>query len=1026
MKESGYGTVSTSSVANVPYGTKLTSSSNTVTINGTTVTATPATATAQYTYKFTGWTNGTETVTGNLTVTANFERTTRTYTVSITVNNSSYGNVSQTSVANVPYGTVITSSGTTVTINGTKVTATKATDDAQYIYQFTGWTNGTATVTGATTVTANFSAELNYYTVTFNANGGSGSKSIEVAYGYYAIPDGSTFTEITKDDLFYGNNITPYGFNTTTYATDKLSYIVVTGPTTLYAVWKYKVGIVIEGGEYNYSVIDDCGWTWKDEGSINSPTYLYTEVVQYNAISIFPSLSYSDTWGTWDSADYEETLMMAHTGLEISSHIYLHPLFQKEVVLDLGGGTAPTNLNAWNVSSGALTKIMKLGETLSLPGEPTKTGYRFDGWYYNGTKYTDGMEFYGTATAKWVEQVTVNLIISSPSKAPDSTDNLGVWTLTTINGKNAYTATQDKGTTITTLPTPVWSTNILSVDTSYRFEGWYTKEQDITATQLSSVTFDSSGTKGYADRNTSLYAVTINTGDVELNETGWTQVASGHLYYKWVANNTSVALPTLSVTNRIFDGWFKSDGTQVSDKPTITGPLSITAQFTTQATITVVIDSLTLVRIKESNGTIDSGSYTCTSEGYYSRTINFGDTFATLPSWANEIYELRHFLSTDHVGDRITNSTVCDTSFGKTIRLFAQGISLGTGARVTFIFHQPNVPEESGDKSASANVLYGHRISETIWPTVATVEGWRFMGWYTQQNGLGEKITEGTKLTTDLPTTFHGYWKQEFTITYNVYKDNVKDSSLSGTKVMLEGDTYTWTTFVSSAPSGYTYSSGGSGTADDNKEVNIYFITKKLTLTVRYLDWDTDREIQSDKTYNLTEGTRVYPSDYEDSIDGYSHYSNSPSSSFTITEDKTIIIYYKELAEESWTINWYINGSYYDSDSGTATVGTWINFKSYLPSGYELDQSTSGGYVASGGSSWDVDIKAEAGKVTITIMYVTSSGTRVGETLNVSAGTTFGAALGSVDMYYYDEGLLNSVGENDTVDSDVTIYYNIG
>lgn len=770
--------------------------------------------------------------------------------------------------------------------------------------------------------------------------------------------------------------ITPYGFNTTTEAKDKLSYILITGPTTLYAVWKYKVGIVIEGGEYNYSVIDDCGWTWKDEGSINSPTYLYTEVVQYNAISIFPSLSYSDTWGTWDSADYEETLMMAHTGLEISSHIYLHPLFQKEVVLDLGGGTAPTNLNAWNVSSGALTKIMKLGETLSLPGEPTKTGYRFDGWYYNGTKYTDGMEFYGTATAKWVEQVTVNLIISSPSKAPDSTDNLSVWTLTTINGKNAYTATQDKGTTITTLPTPVWSTNILSVDTSYRFEGWYTKEQNITATQLSSVTFDSSGTKGYADRNTSLYAVTINTGDVELNETGWTQVASGHLYYKWVENNTSVALPTLSVTNRIFDGWFKTDGPQVSDKPTITVPLSVTAQFTTQATITVVIDSLTLVRIKESNGTIDSGSYTCTSEGYYSRTINFGDTFATLPSWANEIYELRHFLSTDHVGDRITNSTVCDTSFGKTIRLFAQGIGLGTGARVTFIFHQPNVPEESGDKSASANVLYGHRISETIWPTVATVAGYHFDGWYTQENGLGNNITEETELTTDLPTTFHGYWKQEFTITYNVYKDNVKDSSLSGTRTMYKGESYTWTDFVTT-PSGYTFDSSKStnisGTVNSNITVDIYFQTSQLTLTVKWLDWETDNELQPEQNYNIAYNQRVYMSNYEESFEGYSsrstwlNGSSTSVNSFKMTDDAIITFWYDALAEESWIINWYINGNYYKSDSGTATVGYWISFEDHLPSGYELDQTVSGGYVSSGGSSWNVNIKAGAGTITISI-----------------------------------------------------------
>ncbi|MBQ1594110.1 MAG: hypothetical protein II105_00465 [Ruminococcus sp.] len=43
----------------MPYGTVLSTSSNTCSCNGTTVTATPATQTAQYTYTFGSWTNGT-------------------------------------------------------------------------------------------------------------------------------------------------------------------------------------------------------------------------------------------------------------------------------------------------------------------------------------------------------------------------------------------------------------------------------------------------------------------------------------------------------------------------------------------------------------------------------------------------------------------------------------------------------------------------------------------------------------------------------------------------------------------------------------------------------------------------------------------------------------------------------------------------------------------------------------------------------------------------------------------------------
>ncbi|MBR1922700.1 MAG: InlB B-repeat-containing protein, partial [Paludibacteraceae bacterium] len=80
-----------------------------------------------------------------------------TYTVTIAKNNNGYGTLTEESdnvrvINNVPYGTVITTgageNANKVTINGTPVTATSATSDAQYTYAFSGWTNGTATVTG--------------------------------------------------------------------------------------------------------------------------------------------------------------------------------------------------------------------------------------------------------------------------------------------------------------------------------------------------------------------------------------------------------------------------------------------------------------------------------------------------------------------------------------------------------------------------------------------------------------------------------------------------------------------------------------------------------------------------------------------------------------------------------------------------------------------------------------------------------------------------------------------------------------
>ena len=102
-----YGSVSMSSIADIPAGTAITQSGNTLTIGSTTVTATPATATAEYTYAFDSWTINPagNTVTADITITAIFTRTANSYTLTWNANGGVLtGEYTQGTVA---YGTTI-------------------------------------------------------------------------------------------------------------------------------------------------------------------------------------------------------------------------------------------------------------------------------------------------------------------------------------------------------------------------------------------------------------------------------------------------------------------------------------------------------------------------------------------------------------------------------------------------------------------------------------------------------------------------------------------------------------------------------------------------------------------------------------------------------------------------------------------------------------------------------------------------------------------------------------------------------
>ena len=134
---------------------------------------------AQYSYRFTGWSPTIRAVTGDASYSALYSRAVNSYTVQF-VNFD--GTVLQTGT--LAYGSTPAYTGETPTRAGT----------AQYSYSFTGWNPAVGTVTGDVTYSAQYSRMVNEYTVKFINHDGTVLQSGKVPYGTTPAYTGATPT----------------------------------------------------------------------------------------------------------------------------------------------------------------------------------------------------------------------------------------------------------------------------------------------------------------------------------------------------------------------------------------------------------------------------------------------------------------------------------------------------------------------------------------------------------------------------------------------------------------------------------------------------------------------------------------------------------------------------------------------------------------------------------------------------------------------------------------------------------------
>lgn len=325
VSPAGYGTVSQASVTNVPHGTVPSSSTNTVTVNGTTVTATPHAQDADYNYAFSSWSGIPGSVTSAVTITANFTRTARpltnyrtscasTFDIVLHDNNGGSHNGSATVAVN---GTTLTSI-TPPTKSGFVVEGYY--DDDSYSHKVaasdgtlqenvTGYTGagGAWTKGSGATLYAKWTAS---YTVTYNANGGDGTmtdSNSPYASGSTVTVLGNSFTAPTGKEFDHWNTAA----NNSGASYNPSATFTISANTILYAQWRdvnYNVTYSApSNGNYTIKVAD---------GTATSATKT-ANYGQTITIAATPSSGYQFvSWtirNTSTSADVTSTLLGANS-----------------------------------------------------------------------------------------------------------------------------------------------------------------------------------------------------------------------------------------------------------------------------------------------------------------------------------------------------------------------------------------------------------------------------------------------------------------------------------------------------------------------------------------------------------------------------------------------------------------------------------------------------------------------------------------------------------------------------------------
>ena len=511
-----------------------------------------------------------------------------TYTVAYNANGGTGAPSSQTKTYNV-----------NLTLSSTVPTRTG--------YDFLGWSTSstatTATYSAGGTYTANAGAtlyavwRLKTYTISYNANGGSGAPSSQTkTYGVNLTLSSTVPTKTGYDFLGWSKSSTA---TTATYSAG--GTYTANEAATLYAVWRLKTYTV----SYNAN---------SGSGAPSSQTKTYGITLTLSSIKPTRAAASAGSYTVTYSANSGSVSPASATAARTTSYS-----FSKWNTAANGSGTNYSPGGSYTANAAATLYAQWTSSTttasVTLP-TPTRSGFSFKGWYTassGGTKIGNAGASY-TPTGNVTIHAQWTALASTISSYTSSVATQGTFTLSVSRNNSAYyhKATFKIGST--TLATSAAFATTLNYTVPRTWFNNYGSQTSLTVTASVQTYTTSACTTAVGSPATTSFTVTADSGMKPSVASGWvtaaaynTGVVSGMTGYIKGYSRATVTFNTSKITN--------AAGASIST-------YSITCQGTTDSTSpyqTPVLTSTSVpvtCKITDTRGRSASGTLTLSVYDY--------------------------------------------------------------------------------------------------------------------------------------------------------------------------------------------------------------------------------------------------------------------------------------------------------------------------------------------------------------------------------------------------------------------------